>query len=162
MSLIEFGDRHADKPGSLSQYSVRLRAGRPGDRGSIAGEGERIFPLASVSRPALGPTQPPVQWVPGGPFPGGKARPGRDADHSLLVSRSRMSRSYTSPPSVFVACSGTALGFRQTYWYINTSSFFVGFPAGKQHCLIGKQRINQSYTVALVYSCVFREKFNER
>jgi hypothetical protein len=21
-------------------------------------------------------------WVPGGPFPGGKARPGRDADHS--------------------------------------------------------------------------------
>jgi len=25
----------------------------------------RIFPLASVSRPALRPTQPPVQWVPG-------------------------------------------------------------------------------------------------
>jgi hypothetical protein len=46
-----------------------------------------IFPLASVSRPALGPTKPPV----------GKARPGRDADHSPhLVPRSRMSRSYTS------------------------------------------------------------------
>jgi hypothetical protein len=44
--------------------------------------GQRIFPLASVFRPALGPTQPPVQWVPGGPFPGAKARPGRDADHS--------------------------------------------------------------------------------
>jgi hypothetical protein len=29
-----------------------------------------------------GATQPPVQSVPGGPFPGGKARPGRDADHS--------------------------------------------------------------------------------
>jgi hypothetical protein len=27
--------------------------------------GQRIFPLASVSRPALEPTQPPVQWVPG-------------------------------------------------------------------------------------------------
>jgi hypothetical protein len=35
----------------------------------------------------------------GGPFPGGKARPGRDADHSPhLVPRSRMSRSYTFSP----------------------------------------------------------------
>jgi hypothetical protein len=35
----------------------------------------------------------------GGPFPGAKVRPGRDADHSPhLVPRSRMSRSYTSSP----------------------------------------------------------------
>jgi hypothetical protein len=34
-----------------------------------------------------------------GSFPKGKARPGRDADHSPhLVPRSRMSRSYTSSP----------------------------------------------------------------
>jgi hypothetical protein len=44
--------------------------------------GQRIFPLTSVSRPALWPTQPPVQWVPGVLSPRAKARPGRDADHS--------------------------------------------------------------------------------
>jgi hypothetical protein len=33
------------------------------------------------SRPAMGPTQPPVQWVPR-LSSGGKVRPGRAADHS--------------------------------------------------------------------------------
>jgi hypothetical protein len=37
-------------------------------------EAKRIFPLASVSRLVLGPTQVS--------FPGGKAQLGRDADHS--------------------------------------------------------------------------------
>jgi len=40
-------------------------------------------------RPALGPTDPPIQWVPG--LSWGKVRPGRAADHSptpLLVPRS--------------------------------------------------------------------------
>jgi hypothetical protein len=44
--------------------------GRPGDRGSIPGRGEIFFSVARVSRPALGPTQPPVQWVPGVLSPG--------------------------------------------------------------------------------------------
>ena len=39
--------------------------------------GDEIF---RPSRPALGPTQTPVQWVPG--LSQGKERPGRDADHS--------------------------------------------------------------------------------
>jgi hypothetical protein len=55
----------------------------------------------------------------GGPFPGGKARPGRDADHSPhLLPRSRIGRSYTPlPPSAFMACSGTALLLLSFYNY---------------------------------------------
>jgi hypothetical protein len=64
----------------LSQYSVLLRAGRPGDRCSIPGRGEIVVNVAFMTRPALGPTQYPVGT--GGPFPGDNARPRRDADHS--------------------------------------------------------------------------------
>jgi hypothetical protein len=40
-----------------------------------------IFLFATGSRPVLGPTQPPTQWVPGALSLGLK-RPGREADHS--------------------------------------------------------------------------------
>jgi hypothetical protein len=41
----------------------------------------RIFIFTTASRPALGPTQPPIQWVPGALSLGVKW-PGREADHS--------------------------------------------------------------------------------
>jgi hypothetical protein len=53
-----------------------------GDRGSILGRGnDSMFLLAIASRPALRPTQPPIQWVPGALSLGVK-RPGCEADHS--------------------------------------------------------------------------------
>jgi len=48
----------------------------------------------------------------GGRFPGLKRGRGVTlTTHPHLVQRSRMSRSYTYPPSAFIACSGTALAF---------------------------------------------------
>jgi hypothetical protein len=103
------------EPGYLSQYNVWLWTSLPGDRGSIPGRGERIFPLASLSRPALGPTQSPVQWIPGVLSPGLRRGQGVTlTTHPHLAPRSRLSRSYTSsPPSASVACSGTAFAFSQ-------------------------------------------------
>ena len=60
-------------------------------RGSILG-GDEIF---RSSRLALGPTKPPVKWVPG--LSRGKVRPGRAADHSPPSSAAVMEEySYTS------------------------------------------------------------------
>jgi hypothetical protein len=53
----------------LSRYSGGLRAGRPGFN-------------STASRSVLGPTQPPIQWVPGTLSPRVK-RPGREAKHSF-------------------------------------------------------------------------------
>jgi hypothetical protein len=101
------------EPGWLSQYSVWLRTGLPGDRGLISGRGKMVCPLTSVSRQVLGPTQPPVQWVPAVLSPGGKARPRCDADHSLhLGPRSLMSRSYISSPP----CA--SIGVLWDYFYL--------------------------------------------
>jgi hypothetical protein len=51
-----------------------------------------------MSRLALGPTQPPIQWKPGALSPGVKW-PGRDADHSPITSADiKKTWVYTSTP----------------------------------------------------------------
>jgi hypothetical protein len=78
------------------QYSVWLRDGRSG---FDPRQRQRIFLLAPASRPALRPTQPPIQWVPEVLSPGVKRGRGVTlTTHPYLVPRLRMSRSYTSSP----------------------------------------------------------------
>jgi hypothetical protein len=83
---------------TFSQYSVWLQTARPG---FDSRQRQRMFLLASVSRPALRPTHLPVQWVSGVPSPGLKRGWGVTlTSHSRFVPRSGMSRSYvSSPPS---------------------------------------------------------------
>jgi hypothetical protein len=66
--------------------------------------GSRIFLFATSSRPAMGSTQTPIQWVPGALSPGVK-RPRREADHSPPTSAEvKKMRIYTStPPYAFIA-----------------------------------------------------------
>jgi hypothetical protein len=60
-----------------SRYSFGLDG-----RGSNRGRG-KVF-IFTASRPAVGPTRPPIHWILE------EKRPGREADHSHLVPRSRM------------------------------------------------------------------------
>jgi hypothetical protein len=57
---------------------TKLRAGRSG---IDSRQGQVYFLFATVSRPALGHTQSPIQWVSAAISLGVK-RPGREADHS--------------------------------------------------------------------------------
>jgi hypothetical protein len=77
----------------VSDYGLEDRA-----IGVRSPAGAKDLSLTSVSRPALRPTQPPVQLL-----------PGVLSTHPYLVPGLRMSRSYISSPSAFVAFSGTAL-----------------------------------------------------
>jgi hypothetical protein len=69
------------------------------DRSFESRQGLRISLFTTVSRPALGPTQPLIQWVPGF-VPLGVEWPGREADHSPPSSPEvKNAWSYTSTPT---------------------------------------------------------------
>jgi hypothetical protein len=74
-------------------------------QGSIPGRGKRFFSISTASRPALGLTQPPIQWVLGVLSLEVKC-PGHEADPSLhLVLRLVEVELYLHSPYVFIAWS---------------------------------------------------------
>jgi hypothetical protein len=81
--------------------------------------GLRIFLFTTASRTALGPTQPPIQWVPGALSLGVK-RSGHEADHSPLFSAEvKNARSYTSTPLyIFMALCLVKHTQGQLYLYL--------------------------------------------
>jgi hypothetical protein len=88
-----------------------------------------FFPLASVSRPALRPTQPPVQWVLGVLSP--RLKRGRGVTlttHPHLVPRSTLSRSYiSSPPKRLRGVQWDSFSFLLINVYYIHLSFFPIF-----------------------------------
>jgi hypothetical protein len=73
-------------------------------RGFKSRQGLGIFLITTASRPALGSTRPPIQWIPGTLSLGVK-RPGCEADHSSPSSaKVKNAWSYTSTPQyAFIA-----------------------------------------------------------
>jgi hypothetical protein len=83
------------EPGYLSRYSDG-----PGFDSWQAEAGTIDFLFYTASRPALGPTQPPIQWALEALSPAVK-RPGREADHSPHSSVEVMNGG-AIPPYVFM------------------------------------------------------------
>jgi hypothetical protein len=80
-----------------------------------------FWEITTASRPALGPNQPPIQWVPGS-LPTGEKWPEREADHSPPYSAGvkNMWRYTSTPRYAFIAwysvkeSTGTTLSFTFT------------------------------------------------
>jgi hypothetical protein len=112
-------------------YSIRLRAVDSsvgialGYRLEVRGSRVRfpaglgIFLFTTASRTALGPTQPPIQWVPGA-LSLGVRRPGREADHPHLVPRSKNEWSYISIPHYAFMAWSSAKAQGQIYLYLHS------------------------------------------
>jgi hypothetical protein len=94
-----------------------IRTGRPRDRSWSPGR-VKYFLFSTSSRPALGPTQLPVQWVPWALSTGVK-RLGRETDHSPPASAEvkKMWICTFIPPYAFMAQCLISQAQRQLYLY---------------------------------------------
>jgi hypothetical protein len=78
---FEFPPGNIHEAWQLSRYSDWATAWTIGVLGFYSRRGLGIFPVTIVFRMTVGPTHPPIQWVPGALSLGVK-RLGHEADHS--------------------------------------------------------------------------------
>ena len=108
---------HYSGPGSSVGIATDYGLDGPGSNPG----GDQIF---RPSRPALGPTQPPVKWVPG--LYRGKVRPGRASDHSPPSSAAVMEQnSYTSTHPLGYTGPVTGSLYLLHILYINILNIFL-------------------------------------
>jgi hypothetical protein len=94
-------------------------------------------PQVGVPVPALGPTQPPIQWVPGALYQAVKQL-GREADHSHQVSAEvKKMWIYTSTPRFYGGMRMEA--FRKNFNYID------------RHLLLGTSRVTSPIEDRIIY-----------
>jgi hypothetical protein len=92
----------------LNQVYVALGYGLD-DRAFEFREGLGIYTTAS--RPALGPTLPPIHWVPGA-ISLGVNRLGLEADHSPLSS-SKLKNAWSHTPTTPIRLQGVILSYKK-------------------------------------------------
>jgi hypothetical protein len=132
--LISEMNRPPNEAGQLN--SIALGNGLD-DRGFESPQGLGIFLFDTMSRPAPGPTQPPLQWVPGAVSPGIN-RPGREADHSPPSSTEvkRITGAIPPfPPYVFMAWCLVKHRDNFTFNFVTTSISVLGLILPPLQCV---------------------------
>jgi hypothetical protein len=121
-----------------------------------------IFLFTTASRSALGPTQPPIQWVVE-PLSAGIKRPGREADHSPQSSAEieewvELYLHFPFTPS----WRGAQLSYRDNFtFYLGWLTFLNSFkPVHNSLILLFSLFVSSSLIFYFIYSFFFPESFN--
>jgi hypothetical protein len=90
----------------VSHYSNKLQTGWPGLN---SWKGQEIFLYSLASRLALGPTQPPIQWVFRTLSPGVRRPEGEDDHSSSLSAQVKNGGAMPPLPHISLRCSASLL-----------------------------------------------------
>lgn len=122
-----------------------LWAGRPKNRAWDCQQEQEICLFSKTSRLTLGPTQPPIQWVPEALSLGGIKRPGAwnwPLNPSTVEFKNEWSCTFT-PLYDLMRCTGTAYGLK------HVAAINMSLLLRPPMCLAGEQLHTWPYYIAL-------------